>query len=258
LLYDRFSGNLYDMTNIIEIKHLHFSYSEKSVFTRANLEITDNGFYCIVGGNGSGKTTLLKLLLGFLKPHDGVINIWGKSPEKARQFIGYMPQEMQFDPLFPITTREVLEMGYLPHKAPVHLPQELIESLDLENLLESQFSALSGGQRQRVLLGRALINSPKLLLFDEPTANVDKQNQERIMRYLAARKSDVCIVMVSHDVHFVSPLIDRVICVEEGDIHVHPTEFLAGIERSLSQKLGNIVQHDRCVDCKHEDDENES
>ena len=245
--------------NIIEIKDLYFSYeSNMPVLENVNLTFCELESACIVGPNGGGKSTLLYLILGLLKPIRGSITIFGESPLDARGKIGYMPQYIQLDNQFPICVSEVVLMGRLQNgfwgrysKKDREVAMETMTEMSVEHLAKRQFSELSGGQRQRVLIARALTCNPKLLLLDEPTANIDPGMQEQFYEILYKLNQRMSILTVSHDLGFVSDKINSVICVNRG-VQVHPTNALDG--NMITDMYGydiNLIRHDYRCDHEH-------
>jgi len=246
--------------NIIEIKDLDFSYeSNMPVLENVNLTFSELESACIVGPNGGGKSTLLYLLLGLLKPTRGSIEIFGKSPIEARVDIGYMPQYIHLDTEFPICVSEVVLMGRLHHgfwgrytRKDREVAMEAMSEMSVEHLAKRHFSELSGGQRQRVLIARALTCNPKLLLLDEPTANIDPGMQEQFYEILYKLNQRMSILTVSHDLGFVSDKINSVICVNRN-VQVHPTNALDG--NMITDMYGydvNLIRHDYRCDHKHD------
>lgn len=250
-----------EKNNIIEIKDLDFSYeSNMPVLENVNLTFCELESACIVGPNGGGKSTLLYLLLGLLKPNRGSISIFGKAPVEARQDIGYMPQYIQLDHEFPVCVLEVILMGRLHSgfwgrysRKDREVAMEAMTEMSIEHLAKRQFSDISGGQRQRVLIARALTCDPKLLLLDEPTANIDPGMQEQFYEILYKLNKRMSILTVSHDLGFVSDKIDSVICVNRK-VQVHPTHHLDG--NIITDMYGydvNLIRHDhRCAHDGHE------
>ena len=246
--------------NIIEIENLDFSYEKNMpVLENINLTFCELESACIVGPNGGGKSTLLYLILGMLKPTNGSITIFGKSPIDARDQIGYMPQYIQLDNQFPICVSEVVLMGRLRSnfwgrysKNDHDVAMNAMNELSVEHLAKRQFSELSGGQRQRVLIARALTCNPKLLLLDEPTANIDPGMQEQFYEILYKLNQRMSILTVSHDLGFVSDKINSVICVNRN-VQVHPTNALDGnIITDIYGYDVNLIRHDYRCDHGHE------
>lgn len=245
--------------NIIEIKDLDFAYeSNMPVLENVNLNFCELESACIVGPNGGGKSTLLYLILGLLKPDKGSITVFGKSPIKARRQIGYMPQYINLDTEFPVCVLEVVLMGRLCRshwgrysKKDRDVAMHSMNEMSIEHLAKRQFSELSGGQRQRVLIARALTCNPKLLLLDEPTANIDPGMQEQFYETLYELNQRMSILTVSHDLGFVSDKINSVICVNKN-VEVHPTNALDG--NIITDMYGydvNLIRHDYRCDHGH-------
>jgi zinc transport system ATP-binding protein len=197
-----------------------FSYNEVKVLEDASFHIHQGEFIALVGPNGSGKTTVLKLLLALEKPQKGRIEIFGSEDSRnVREQVGYVPQQTQTDRAFPITVAEVVKMGRLrslsrkygsDDKAAVAFA---LEQAEIAGLASRPYSALSGGQKRRVLVARALASRPGLLILDEPTANMDTESESRLYKTLGRLKGGTTILIVTHDMEFVSSLTDRVLCM---------------------------------------------
>jgi zinc transport system ATP-binding protein len=204
----------------IKSNNLFFQYEETPILENVSFVIAPGEFVGIFGPNGGGKTTLLKLLLGFLKPQKGSLEILGESPKVAREKMGYVPQISHLDRQFPITVLEVVMMGCLD-KSPWHsytkdAKEKAREALNQVGMLDFQnhsFGTLSGGQAQRVLIARALVSKPTILLLDEPTASVDASAEESIYKLLEHLKGTMTIIMVTHDLQVMMQKVDRFICV---------------------------------------------
>jgi zinc transport system ATP-binding protein len=247
---------------IINISKLNFSYNDNPVLENVNLEIVKGELASIVGPNGGGKTTLLKLILGLLKPVSGSLEIFGMTPAKARRKIGYMPQHAQLDPQFPISVLDVVLMGQIdlcgkglfggfPRRAAT-LAKEALAEVGLAEHTQKSFSELSGGQRQRVLIARALCSEPELLLLDEPTSNIDPRSEENLYATLTKLNRKMTILLVSHDLGFVSQIVKSVICVNRQVI-IHPTSKINGtIIKEIYGGDFNLIRHDhRCDHTGH-------
>ena len=211
------------MENMIEIHDLDFAYEGgATVLEKVDLTIKEGESAGIIGPNGGGKSTLLKLILGLIQPSSGSIRVLGLPPVEARRWVGYMPQYHQLDSAFPVLAEEVVLQGTLHRNAWGRYPAaarkaaaDALEEMGIANLAKRSFAELSGGQRQRVLIARALAGHPKLLLLDEPPANVDPGAEEQFYATLKCLRRSMSILTVSHDLGFVSREIDRVICVNK-------------------------------------------
>ncbi len=243
----------------VTLNDVSFSYNSEPILENVHLNIAQGDFATIVGPNGGGKTTLLKLLLGILRPKTGEIRILGKKPEKSRKKVGYMPQYIYLDLKFPVTVMDVVLMGRLGHnlmgwfsKRDKQVAMDALEEVKLSDFTERSFSDLSGGQRQRVLIARALSCEPELLLLDEPTANVDPEVEEALLGILQELNKRMTILLVSHDLGFVSKVVKSVICVNRK-VLVHPTSEING--RIIEDIYGGdlrIIRHDhRCSEMGH-------
>lgn len=214
--------------------NVSFSYGNLPVIENVTFSVPQYELMTVIGPNGGGKTTLLKLILGLLQPSRGKISVLNKSISAARSKIGYMPQHIDFDSKFPISTIEVVMMGlsetrtfgWYGAKEKVEASQALREA-GLTGLEKVPFSDLSGGQRQRVLMARAIVSSPEILLLDEPTSNIDAETEERFRDILLRLNKRMTILMVSHDLGFVSDFVKTVICVNRK-VFLHPTHELTG------------------------------
>jgi len=224
----------------IEMRGVRFAYPGQSepVVENVSFTVSPGESVSIVGPNGGGKTTLLKLMLGLLRPDAGEVRVLGRRPQHARLRVGYMPQHTQHDLQFPVSVMDVVLTGRLGGRgaaqwlgwygrADRHAATEALERVALLPLARRPYAALSGGQRQRVLIARALASRPELLLLDEPTANVDALAETRLLDVLGELARSMTIVMVSHDLAFVSDLVHRVLCVNRRVVS-HPTTELTG------------------------------
>ncbi|NBB79052.1 MAG: ATP-binding cassette domain-containing protein [Verrucomicrobia bacterium] len=228
-----------------------FSYGHHRVVEDADFDLYEGESICVVGPNGGGKSTLLKLMLGLLRPDRGRIEIFGEPPKTGRRLVGYVPQQIEFDPLFPVTALDVALMGRLGRRSLGFVSKgdrsagmEALAQMGLADQARQAFASLSGGQRQGVLIARALVADAKLLLLDEPTAHVDVAAEERLMQQLSALDSRLTLITVSHDLAFVSRSVPKVVCVNRC-VHLHPTAELT--EARIRELYGHevrMVQHD--------------
>ncbi len=206
---------------IIEIKNLSFAYENQQILKDISLIVEKNDFMAILGPNGGGKTTLLKLITGILKPSQGTIKVFGKEPRKSKNKIGYVPQYLFYDKQFPVSVLEVVLMSKLTtfslfpkyKKAQINEAKEVLAKLKIEDLAKKRFGDLSGGQQQRTLIARALMSNPQILILDEPTASVDIKIEEDIFEILKKLSSKITILIVSHDVSFISSYVNKVTCL---------------------------------------------
>lgn len=233
------------------MENVSFSYGDTPIIENASFSVPQFELMTIIGPNGGGKTTLLKLILGLLEPLRGTISVLGKNVNAARARIGYMPQHIDFDSKFPISTLEVVLMGLSDTRTfgwyrtkERNEASIALKEIGLSGLESVPFADLSGGQRQRVLMARAIVSRPEILLLDEPTSNIDAETEERFRDILLRLNKRMTILMVSHDLGFVSDFVKTVICVNKR-VLLHPTHALTGeMIHGVYQDDMRAVRHD--------------
>jgi zinc transport system ATP-binding protein len=273
-------------TPVISLRDVTFSYGGPPALEDVSLSVEPRQAVCVVGPNGGGKTTLVKLILGLLRPQRGEVRVFGEPPRRSRRRAGYMPQHSQYDPLFPVSVMDIVLMGRLgqsdvaqppsavtagwhsrgrlwhrlrgltgwPGRADRRAALEALEEVGMKDFWRQPFAALSGGQRQRALIARALCCKPELLLLDEPTSNVDSLVEARLLELLRELNRRMTIVMVSHDLGFVSGFVESVICVNRRVV-VHPTSRLNGqVIHDLYGGEVRMVRHDEFSPSGHAHD----
>ena len=237
----------------IHMEDVSFSYDGAAVLEDVDLEIAPLDFACFVGPNGGGKTTLLKLILGLLQPTRGRVAVFGQRPEAVRSRIGYMPQHALTDPRFPASAADVVLTGRLGRAVSLgpwsashrDAADRALREVGLFDQRRRPFGSLSGGQRQRVLIARALAVEPDLLLLDEPAANLDAPAETELYELLRRLNERLTIVMVSHDLGFVSQFVRTVVCVKRCVV-VHPTSRVTGeIIQEIYGADVCMIRHDR-------------
>lgn len=214
---------------LVVLEHVTTGYSSEAVLKDASLDIYQDDFIGIIGPNGGGKTTLIKAILGLLPLFSGRIIF-----PVGRPRTGYLPQSSQIDKSFPITVKEVVSSGLkagnnlFPHLTKNQKNQvcEMLDEAGLSDLSARPIGELSGGQLQKALLCRALINQPQLLILDEPNTFVDKNFEHDLYRWLAALNQKMAILLVSHDIGTIAPIVKTIACVNEG-LHYHPSNQLS-------------------------------
>ncbi|MFW5870106.1 MAG: metal ABC transporter ATP-binding protein [Candidatus Sumerlaeota bacterium] len=239
-------------TPAVEFDDVSFAYESEPVIENAGFKLTEGEPVSIVGPNGGGKTTLLRLILGQVQPSRGKVRVFGKPPSQSRRRIGYMAQRVELDPQFPVTVSDVVLMGRLGSHAfgpysrdDRHAAHHAMEEMEISQLADMPLADLSGGQRQRVLIARALACDPKILLLDEPTSSVDTRVEARLHEKLLELREQMTVILVSHDLGFVSSLVQKVICVNR-QVKIHNTANIS--DEVIDELYGahqNIVNHAR-------------
>ncbi len=220
---------------VIELGRVSFSYGAAAVVERVDLQVSEGEFLGVVGPNAGGKSTLLKLILGLLIPQSGVIRVLGRTPRNASRRVGYVPQYPSFPRDFPITVEQAVLMGRLGRgswfggyaRRDTRAARRAMNEVEAGDLADRQIGSLSGGQLQRVLLARALASEPSILILDEPTANIDLRLENDIFDLLRKLNERMTILVVSHDVAFISGYVSRVACINRTLV-CHRTDAIDG------------------------------
>lgn len=239
------------MNPIIEINNVSFSYSHVPVVRDINLVIHEGEFLGVIGPNAGGKSTLLKLILGLLRPDAGEITVFGKSPDKGRSRIGYVPQYPAFSRDFPINVCDVVLLGRLGEtrwyggytQEDREIAMDALKAVEIDNIWNQSIDSLSGGQLQRMLIARALASKPEILILDEPTANIDVRAEEDIFALLKQYNDHMTIIVVSHDIGFISGYVGRVACLNQT-LLCHTTSEISG--KTIEELYGapvRMIQH---------------
>ncbi len=227
------------MTERVKMNNLTVKLSGKTVLEGITFSVFSGELTGIIGPNGAGKTTLLRVMLGLLKVQQGELTIFGLPVSRineVRSMIGYMPQRQSFERRFPLSAADVVATGLLsPQTLFRRLPGKkekvrmALRSVGMEHYYNRPFQDLSGGEQQRILLGRSLVRQPRLLLLDEPNANLDFPAQQSFVELLQSlkEKEDLTIIIVSHDLVSIAPVADKLVCINRT-MHTHgrPAEVL--------------------------------
>lgn len=235
----------------VHLDHVSFGYAGQSVLQDASFSVAQGEFVGVIGPNGGGKSTLLRLMLGLIKPHQGAVSVFGTSAVAARPWVGYCPQHANFRRDFPMSVRDVVALGRLKpgffagrlsrtDKAKV---TEALERVAISDLADRPLTALSGGQLQRVLIARALASEPRLLLLDEPSAHLDERVELHLYDLLASLTPVLSVILVSHDLGFISERVSRVLCVNQRVFAHHPTAIDRQILDQLYQHHVRVIPH---------------
>jgi zinc transport system ATP-binding protein len=235
------------MSAVISFDQVSYAYGHSNVLEDITLEIEEEEFFGVIGPNAAGKSTLLKLMLGMLKPDSGEISVLGKSPKQASQNIGYVPQFPSFPRNFPIKVMDVVLLGCMGKskkmggfsKRDRDIALESLRVVEIAELVNTPIQDLSGGQVQRMLIARALASQPEILMLDEPTANIDVQAEENIFSLLKKYNEHMTIIVVSHDIAFISGYVNRVGCLNTT-LLCHETKAISG--KTIEELYGAPVK----------------
>jgi zinc transport system ATP-binding protein len=236
---------------VIRLAHVSFSYGGPRVLEDVSLELEQGEFLGLVGPNGGGKSTLLKIVLGLLKPGQGSVKVLGKSPAAARVAIGYVPQHAEFARDFPISVKETVLLGRLGKTRLIgsyrsedrRRARQVMRETAVLDLKDQRLNTLSGGQFQRVLIARALVCDPQLLILDEPTANIDLRAEEDIFDLFKKLNARMTLIVVSHDIGFISPYISRVACLNRTLVCHRTAEVNGTLIKELYESPVRMIRH---------------
>lgn len=235
----------------IELEQVQVHFGKRLLLKDLSLAIQQGEFITILGPNGAGKSTLLKLLLGLLKPSAGVIHVLGKAPRRGNRDIGYAPQHRALEADLALRARDVVGFGLdgdrwgmsFPSRRRTTLIDRALEEVNALTFADAPVGQLSGGEQQRLLIAQALLTNPRLLLLDEPLANLDIAHGQEIVTLISevCRARGVTVLLVSHDVNPLLPVIDRVLYLANGQSAIGtPDEIITSA--ALSQLYNSQVE----------------
>ncbi len=192
-------------TNLIACEQVSWQRGPATILQDVTFAIAPREIVTVIGPNGAGKTSLVNLVIGLFAPTRGQVR---RAPGLQ---LGYMPQHLRFDTNLPLTVARFLRLATRDQGN----MRRYSERLGVSALLDQQLHNLSGGELQRVLLTRAVLQSPQLLVLDEPTQGVDVVGQAELYRHISELRDELgcAVLMVSHDLHLVMAKTDTVLCL---------------------------------------------
>ena len=213
---------------MLKIENLHFNYggSSRDVLRGANLKLSEGQVGILLGKNGSGKTTLFKSLLGIVKPKKGSITFRGENLLKLNRLqrarrIAYVPQDIQFGDLSvfdSVLMGRISYFGIRAGKEDLESVEQLLKDMGLMELAHRNVTELSGGERQKIAIARAMAQEPQLMVFDEPTGNLDIQSEQLIIREAKklAQQKNIAVLASLHDLNQALALGDTFFFLKDG------------------------------------------
>jgi len=215
----------------LSITDLHKSFSNVKAVDGVSFNIEQGDFFGFLGPNGAGKTTTINCVVGLANFSQGQIKVFGKDIKEdyreARRLIGLAPQEYNFDPYLNIEDVLIYQAGYYGIKKKDAMPRvnELLKQFRLEVKGSVDYRKLSGGMKRRLALARALVNNPKLLILDEPTAGVDVELRFELHDYLKKiNKEGTTILLTSHYIEEVEKLCNKIAIIHKGKLIANDTK----------------------------------
>ena len=211
---------------ILSVEHVGVRLAGRDVLRDVSFAIGPGELTGLIGANGAGKTTLFRIILGLEAAATGTVLVSGARRQRGRAPIGYVPQKFLLDPDVPLRARDLVGLGLDAHRFGVPLPSrarraridELLDAVDARGFADVRVGRLSGGEQQRVLIAHALIGAPKLLLLDEPLANLDLRSAQEAVALLRRISSEqrVAILISAHDMNPLLPVMDRIVYLAAG------------------------------------------
>lgn len=235
---------------VVEVRDLSFSYGEGAVLKNLSFSAEAGDLVAVLGPNGVGKSTFFQCLLGFLRPQEGSVCLAGRevaalSGRELARLVAYIPQSSA--PVFNYTVLDMVTMGMTAQLRLLQSPgpeqrekaMAALESLGIGHLAQRGCNRVSGGERQLMLLARALVQEAKVLIMDEPTANLDYGNSFRVMERIRDLSGKGYVVLFStHEPNQAYRYADRVLALKDGQVLAEgkPGEVLT--EETLSRLYG--------------------
>ena len=203
------------------IDRLTKQFQNKIAVDRVSLRL-HNGVFGLLGTNGAGKTTLMRMLCGILQPTSGTITFDGMDvrEEGYRAILGYLPQDFGYYPEF-CAMDFLLYMAALkglPKQSAKRRANELLELVGLQDMSRKKIKTFSGGMKQRLGIAQALLNNPKLLILDEPTAGLDPKERVRFRNLIQQLGKDSIVLLSTHIVSDIEHIADEVLMMKDGTL----------------------------------------
>jgi len=235
---------------VLRVDQVSVSLSGRQVLAEVSFSIGAGEFTGLIGPNGAGKTTLLRVILGLQRPASGRVEILGRPRSPRDHPFGYVPQKVLLDPDMPMRARDLVALGLDGNRFGIRLPsrghgaavREMLHAVDADGFADARVGNLSGGEQQRVLIAHALISRPRLLLLDEPLANLDLRSGHEIIALLSrlAREQQIAVLLSAHEMNPLLPVMDRVVYLAGGRAASGPTDQVVTGE-VLSRLYGHPV-----------------
>ena len=210
---------------VLAVDGISVRLSGREILHDVRFSLRRGQFAGLIGSNGAGKTTLLRVILGLTAPTAGEVRIGGRSRAR-RGAVGYVPQKILLDPDMPLRARDLVGLGLDGQRYGIPLPSrsrrervnEMLRAVGAEKFADARVGQLSGGEQQRVLIAHALIGHPKLLLLDEPLANLDLRSGQEVVRLLAqiAGELGIGVLISAHEMNPLLPVMDRIVYLAGG------------------------------------------
>jgi zinc/manganese transport system ATP-binding protein len=236
---------------VLRVEDVSVSLGGRRVLDRVSFSLEAGGFCGLIGSNGAGKTTLLRVILGLVAPSGGRIVMPSGTRSRQDPQIGYVAQKIVLEVDMPLRARDLVGLGLDGHRFGISKPTakrriavgEMLDAVGATQFANARIGTLSGGEQQRVLIAQALICRPKLLLLDEPLANLDIRSASEVVELLAriAAEQHIAILLSAHDMNPLLPVLDRVVYLADGRAASGTTDQVVRTE-TLSMLYGHHVE----------------
>ena len=220
--------------DLLRLENVSVRLGGRDILEDVSFSIHPGEFTGLIGPNGAGKTTLLRVILGLQPVTSGQVLLDGAPRPHRDSSIGYVPQKLTIEPDMPLRVRDVVSLGLDGNKFGIQLPSrarrervsDMLTAVGAQQYADARVGELSGGEQQRVMIAHALISRPRLLLLDEPLANLDISSEQGIVSVLArlARAEGIAVLLSAHDMNPLMPVMDRIVYVAGGRVAVGSTE----------------------------------
>jgi zinc/manganese transport system ATP-binding protein len=236
---------------VLRVQDLSVSLGGRRVLDQVSFSVDAGGFCGLIGSNGAGKTTLLRAILGLVAPSTGRIVMTAGTRSRRSPQIGYVPQKIVLEADMPLRARDLVGLGLDGHRFGMARPAakrrvavaEMLDAVGATRFADARIGTLSGGEQQRVMIAQALICRPKLLLLDEPLANLDIRSAAEVVDLLAriGAEQHIAILLSAHDMNPLLPVMDRVVYLADGRAASGTTNQVVTSE-TLSRLYGHHVK----------------
>ncbi len=234
----------------LEVEGVGVWLSGREVLRDVSFALRPGELTGLIGPNGAGKTTLLRVVLGLQRARHGRVTLPPAAASGRPAAVGYVPQKIVLDPEMPLRARDVVALGLDGNRLGIPLRRrrrrqpvdEMLEAVGLSPLADARVGAMSGGEQQRVLIAHALVSRPRLLLLDEPLANLDLHAAQEVVDLLSriAKDQGVAVLVSAHDMNPLLPVMDGIVYVAGGRAASGSTEQVVRSE-VLSALYGHHV-----------------
>ena len=236
---------------VLAVDGVSVALGGRQILDRVTFTVAAGEFTGLIGPNGAGKTTLLRVILGLQAPAAGQVRVGGRARGWRNRSIGYVPQKVLLDPDMPMRARDMVGLGLDGHRFGMPVPtakrkalvDEMLSAVDAQRFADARVGTLSGGEQQRVLIAHALISRPRLLLLDEPLANLDLRSGQEIIALLhgIAVEHRIAVLLSAHEMNTLLPVMDRVVYLADGRAAAGTTDQVIRTE-VLSKLYGHHVE----------------